>query len=143
MDQAKLQYYQLEKQNLLKKEKQTNYHKILTNHIGLHSTDYLTPYIALWSRVEDFNPKKLFDDINKKEAIRLRAMRRTVFVSHKNNLPILIPAISSSLESHRLENIKSIYSFPLGTIFLVIVNACEHLKNLAVFFLGFANHLIW
>ncbi|MHA1433395.1 MAG: DNA glycosylase AlkZ-like family protein [Candidatus Heimdallarchaeota archaeon] len=106
MDQQKLRLYQLEKQNLFTKEKQTNYHKILNNHIGLHSTDYLTPYIALWSRVENFDPKNLFDDINNKEAIRLRAMRRTVFVSHKDNLPVLIPTISEVLTPYKIDNIK-------------------------------------
>ena len=106
MDQSKFRLYQLEKQNLLTKEKSSNYHKILNDHIGLHSTDYLTPYFSLWSRIEDFDPKMLFNAINEKEAIRLRAMRRTVFVSHSDNLPILIPAISSALETHKLDNIK-------------------------------------
>lgn len=106
MDQIKLRLYQLKKQNLLVKEKQTNYQKILNEHIGLHSTDYLTPYVSLWSRVENFDPAVLFHDLNKKEAVRLRAMRRTIFVSHIDMLPTLIPSISSSLESHKLANIR-------------------------------------
>jgi hypothetical protein len=106
MDLKKLQLYQLQKQSLIIKEKSTNFHNVLINHIGLHSTDYLTPYIALWARVKDFDPIKLFNAINTKDAIRLRAMRRTVFVSHRDSLPILIPAISKSLEAHKLENIR-------------------------------------
>ncbi|MHA1354266.1 MAG: DNA glycosylase AlkZ-like family protein [Candidatus Heimdallarchaeota archaeon] len=106
MDLQKFRLYQLKKQNLLIKEKQTNYQKILFNHIALHSTDYLTPYISLWSRVEDFDPMSLFNAIKNKEAVRLRAMRRTVFVSHSENLPVLLPAISKVLEPYKMDNIK-------------------------------------
>jgi len=102
----KLRLYQLHKQNLLEKEKTSNYLNVLKNHIGLHSTDYLTPYISLWSRVEDFDPIKLFNAINEKDAVRLRAMRRTVFVSHKETLPVLLPAISKVLASYKIDNIK-------------------------------------
>ncbi|MHA1186992.1 MAG: DNA glycosylase AlkZ-like family protein [Candidatus Heimdallarchaeota archaeon] len=106
MDLQKFRLYQLKKQNLLIKEKQTNYQKILFNHIALHSTDYLTPYISLWSRVEDFDPMSLFNAIKNKEAVRLRAMRRTVFVSNSENLPVLLPAISKVLEPYKMDNIK-------------------------------------
>ena len=106
MELAKLRLYQLHKQNLLKKEKKVNYLHVLKDHIGFHSTDYLTPYISLWSRVEDFDPVLLFKAINEKDAVRLRAMRRTVFVSHKENLPVLLPAICKVLEPHKQANIK-------------------------------------
>ena len=76
----KRRFYHLHKQNLLHRAAANDYRKILKNHIALHSTDYTTPYLSLWARVRDFEPRKLLDDLNEKRAVRLRAFRGTVFV---------------------------------------------------------------
>ena len=49
--------FQLAKQNLIRKVKLNEYSKLFIEHIALHSTDYLTPYLSLWARVKNFDPK--------------------------------------------------------------------------------------
>ena len=99
MDQSiikKVRLFQLQKQHFLHKSSIKDYLTIVKENIGLHSTDYLTPYLSLWARVENFDPQLLFDDLNKhREAVRLRAFRGTIFVVHRDNLeraPVLSQA---------------------------------------------------
>jgi len=62
--------------------------------MGLHSTDYLTPYLSLWARVADFEPRTLFDDLNRtRTAVRMRAFRGTVFIVHRKNVPLLMSGL--------------------------------------------------
>ncbi|HEX9971891.1 MAG TPA: crosslink repair DNA glycosylase YcaQ family protein, partial [bacterium] len=87
MDFEKIRFYQLHKQNLLAKADPGEYRKLLLDHIALHSTDYLTPYLSLWARVKEFDPKALFNDLNDPfNALRMRIFRGTIFVIHRENL---------------------------------------------------------
>ncbi|NHJ33111.1 MAG: winged helix DNA-binding domain-containing protein [Asgard group archaeon] len=102
-----IQNYHLQKQSLLTKTKKQDFEEILKSHIGLHSTDYLTPYFSLWARVENFEPVSLFQAISEnKTAIRMRAFRRTVFVVHRNNLETIIGSMIHFLDKHKQNNIK-------------------------------------
>jgi len=93
MEFNKIRFYQRHKQNLICKVEEDHYSELLKDHIGLHSTDYLTPYISLWARVKNFEPKRLFDDLNEPwSAIRARAFRGTLFVIHKDNLKTIFGA---------------------------------------------------
>jgi len=106
MDITKIRYYHLHKQNLIEKAAPDDYRKLLKEHIGLHSTDYLTPYISLWARVKDFEPKSLFDDLNDPfNALRMRAFRGTIFVIHKENLATIISA-AKIFQSSTINNFK-------------------------------------
>jgi len=105
MELAKIRFYQLQKQNLIVKAQPNDYSALFKKHIGLHSTDYLTPYLSLWARIENFNPLFLFDDLNThRQALRLRAFRGTVFVVHKDNLNTVLSS-SQIFLSHRMEEI--------------------------------------
>ncbi len=87
MELRKLRLYHLKKQRLLQKAEMEVYADVFRDHIALHSTDYLTPYLSLWARIENFDPVVLFDDLNRhRNAFRLRAFRGTVFVVHKDIL---------------------------------------------------------
>ncbi|MCK5298094.1 MAG: AlkZ family DNA glycosylase [Candidatus Heimdallarchaeota archaeon] len=102
-----IQHYHLQKQSLRSKISQQDFGVILKNHIGLHSTDYLTPYFSLWARVKKFDPADLFQAISKnKLAVRMRAFRRTVFVVHRENLEIIIGSMIHFLDKHKRNNIK-------------------------------------
>ena len=102
-----IQHYHLQKQSLRSKISQQDFGVILKNHIGLHSTDYLTPYFSLWARVKKFDPADLFQAISKnKLAVRMRAFRRTVFVVHRENLEIIIGSMIHFLDKHKKNNIK-------------------------------------
>ncbi len=107
MDFKKLRMYLLQKQSLIEKTVKEEFMSVMKNQLALHSTDYLTPYLSLWARVDDFDPKQLFHNIsNEKSAIRMRVFRRTVFVVHRDNLEILIGSIVQFLEPFKIGNIK-------------------------------------
>jgi hypothetical protein len=90
---AKIRFHHLRKQNLLKSAPSGDYHPLLQKHIALHSTDYLTPYFSLRARLDNFNPKELFEDLNhNKTVLRLRAFRGTVFVLDREVLSETIAA---------------------------------------------------
>jgi len=76
--------FQFQKQFLLESAPQDQYAKVLNSQIGLHCTDTLTPYLSLWARVQNFEPRSLFEDELSGRAIRIRAFRGTLFVVHKN-----------------------------------------------------------
>jgi len=90
MSEQKIKNYLLQKQSLLNSEEKSGYLDIVQNHLGLHSTDYLTPYLSLWSRIKDFNPENLMKDLSEGIAVRKRAYRGTVFVIHKSILKLII-----------------------------------------------------
>ena len=107
MDLKKLRWYQLHKQNLVQQAAPENYADLLKDHIGLHSTDYLTPYLSLRARVKDFDPKRLFDDLNHPlNAIRMRAFRGTLFVIHRDNITT-ISAASKIFLAPIIKNFKN------------------------------------
>lgn len=90
MDLRTLRLYHLAKQNLMTRAPARDYRRVLKDHLGLHSTDYLTPYLSLQARVEGFEPRELFDDLNKtRKAVRVRAFRGTIFVVHRDNLALI------------------------------------------------------
>ena len=102
MDSVKRRFFLLEKQNLLKKKNSDNILDFIKHHIGLHSTDYLTPYFSLQSRLKDFNPAELFDLIvKKKDVVRFRAYRATLFILHKDDITLAI----ESTREHRIKRI--------------------------------------
>jgi hypothetical protein len=81
--------YLLSKQSLIHKQSIGQLTQLIHQQLGLHSTDYLTPYISLWNRIEDFDPEELFNKINSHELIRKRAYRGTVFVIDKDLLSLI------------------------------------------------------
>ena len=106
MEITNIRLFQLKNQNLIQQADSTEYTNILKDHIGLHSTDYLTPYISLWARIKSFEPKILFDDLNNfRNVVRLRAFRGTVFVVHKENLKDILGGATYFLAS-RIEQAK-------------------------------------
>lgn len=100
MDLRPLRLYQLDKQGLSVKAPRREYRRLFREHLGLHSTDYLTPYLSLWARVEDFEPRALLDDLNaSRTAVRVRAFRGTVFVVHRRNLGLVLGGLRPYHES--------------------------------------------
>lgn len=102
-DIRKIRFYHLQKQNLIQKASASSYPELLKKHLGLHSTDYLTPYFSLWARIENFDPARLFKDLNQKQAFRIRAFRGTLFVVHEENLKIILEALEYFLAGRRKE----------------------------------------
>ncbi len=132
MDFKKIRLYQLHKQNLIQKAETSDYSQLLIDHIGLHSTEYLTPYLSLWSRVKDFEPKSLFDDLNERgETLRMRAFRGTIFVIHRENLTQILGAskifLASAIQQYKKFLLKA--GLDLSSIEQAVVELLAH-KNL-------------
>ena len=89
MDDHTILNFILDKQSLISKKPANQLTTLINQQLGLHSTDYMTPYISLWNRIEDFDPELFFQSLNDFKFLRKRAYRGTVFVIDKNLLPIL------------------------------------------------------
>lgn len=92
-----LQWNQLRKQFLLD-EKPETFYEVVKAQLGLHSTDYWTPYLSVWSRIGDFDAKRMFESLeNGIEIVRTHAFRTTVHVMHIDNLSMIISATGPPL----------------------------------------------
>lgn len=61
--------------------------------LGLHSTDYATPYLSARARVADLEPGALFDRLRGGDGlVRINAFRNTVHVVHTADLPLVLAA---------------------------------------------------
>lgn len=92
-----LRFNLLRKQYLLAEE-DLIYSDPAKTHLGLHSTDYWTPYLSVYARIGDYDPKIMFDALNKgDQLVRIHAFRRTVFVIHTDKLPVILQAMGPLL----------------------------------------------
>ncbi|MEQ1508398.1 MAG: crosslink repair DNA glycosylase YcaQ family protein, partial [Myxococcota bacterium] len=61
--------------------------------IGLHSTDYASPYLSAWARVADVDPARLYARLNTGDGlVRINAMRNTVHVVRVADLAVISAA---------------------------------------------------
>lgn len=133
MDFKKIRLYHLQKQSLIQKAAASDFSRLHIDHIGLHSTDYLTPYLSLWARVKDFEPKQLFDDLNEPcNALRMRVFRGTIFVIHRENLKYVLKGSKIFLASIIKQNEKFLLKagLDLSSIERAVVNLLAHKKIL-------------
>ncbi|MFX0184300.1 MAG: winged helix DNA-binding domain-containing protein [Candidatus Hodarchaeota archaeon] len=101
-----LRLNQLQKQYLLDNN-EISFYDIAKDHLGLHSTDYWTPYLSVFARIGDYNPEKIFQSLNRGDKLaRINAFRRTLFVVHTDNLAMVFQATGSRFYD---ELIKSPY----------------------------------
>ncbi len=82
----------LRKQHAFEK-KPPDFYEIVKTQLGLHSTDYWTPYLSVWARIGDYDAESIFKSLNRGDRLlRLNAFRTTVHVVHIDNLSLLIHA---------------------------------------------------
>ena len=92
-----IHWNQLRKQHLLE-EKVSDCYEVAKAQLGLHSTDYWTPYFSVWARIGDFDAKRMFESINNGERlVRTHAFRTTLHVIHIDNLSMIISATGPAL----------------------------------------------
>lgn len=92
-----LHWNQLRKQGFLE-EKPSDFYEVAKEQLGLHSTDYWTPYLSVWARIGDFDAGRVFESINSgKTVVRTHAFRTTVHVIHLDNLSLVLSATGPSL----------------------------------------------
>ncbi len=76
-----------------------DFFEVVKRQIGLHSTDYWTPYLSAWSRIGDYDAEAVFNSLNSgKQLVRLNSFRGTVHVVHTDNLPVVVRATGPRLE---------------------------------------------
>ena len=92
-----LHWNQLRKQLLLD-EKVPDFYEVAKAQLGLHSTDYWTPYFSAWARLGDFDAKDMFESIDSgRKLVRTHAFRTTIHVMHIDNLSMILSATGPSL----------------------------------------------
>jgi predicted transcriptional regulator len=92
-----LHWNQLRKQHLLE-EKPSDFYQVAKIQLGLHSTDYWTPYLSVWARLGDYDADKMFESIdNGREIIRTHSFRTTLHVMHIDNLSMILSATGPAL----------------------------------------------
>ncbi len=66
--------------------------------IGLHSTDYATPYLSARARLGDLDADAVFTRLNAGDGLfRVNAMRNTVHVVQARDLPVLVAATGAAV----------------------------------------------
>lgn len=92
-----LHWNQLRKQFLLD-EKAVDFYDLVKAQLGLHSTDYWTPYLSAWARLGDYDTKGVFESIdNGRDIVRTHAFRTTLHVMHVDTLSMILSAIGPPL----------------------------------------------
>jgi hypothetical protein len=82
-----------------------SFYDVTRDQLGLHSTDYWTPYLSVWARIGNYNAEEIFRSLNSGDRlVRLNAFRTTVHVVHVENLPLLIrttgPFLRKKIRQH-------------------------------------------
>jgi hypothetical protein len=95
-----LRLNQLRKQYLIGTE-QIDFFEIAKKLIGLHSTDYWTPYLSAWARIGDYQTNEIFTALNTgKQLVRVSAFRGTAYVVHVDNLEVILGATGPLSETN-------------------------------------------
>ena len=94
VDQVRLNHYR--KQFLEMEGK--DFFDVAKAQLGLHSTDYWTPYFSVWTRIGDYDAEKVFEALNTGDRlVRLNSFRRTVHVIHTDNVPLVVNATGQNM----------------------------------------------
>lgn len=94
----------LARQLLLKRESVT-VPQALEHLVGLQAQSPSSPYLGLWSRLEDFDPLTLSTAIESRKAVRIALMRSTIHLVTARDCirlrPVVQGAVESSLSNYR------------------------------------------
>ncbi len=89
--------YVLQKHHLLNGSQAESVLQVVNDIIALHATSAGTPYISLFIRMKNFQGKHLDEELYvKRNLVRLRAMRGTLFITSTESAPMLYQATKMS-----------------------------------------------
>ncbi len=99
----------LQKQHLTAETKTTDIAAVTRNIGGLHSTSQTTPYLSLFSRVKDFSRNQFDEEAYvKKNLGKIRCIRKTVFIHHKDYIPWIINATKKQYEQRHVDYLANL-----------------------------------
>jgi DNA glycosylase AlkZ-like len=79
--------------------------EVVTHLVGMQAQNPLDPYLALWSRLADFDPDAFGRLVEKRELVRIVLMRSTIHLVTADDAlflrPIMQPVIDAELTRHR------------------------------------------
>lgn len=90
--------YILHKHHLLPSSQGESVIQVVNDIIALHATSVGTPYLSLFARVKNFKRRDLDEEFyEKRNLLRLRAMRDTLFITPTQLAPIIYQAVKPNL----------------------------------------------
>jgi uncharacterized protein YcaQ len=104
LEEQTVNQYVLHKQHLLDDSRAQNVMQAVNDIIALHATSVGTPYISLFARIRNFQRSDLDQEFyERRNLVRLRAMRGTLFIVSSDSAPVLFQA--TRLSEHHLSNL--------------------------------------
>ena len=93
-------------------DQRPSFYDLVENQLGLHSTDYWTPYLSIFARIGNYDAKELWNSLNSgRKLMKMNAFRGTVFLINTSNYNLINSAIGTSryknlLKAPPIRNLK-------------------------------------
>ncbi len=72
--------------------------EIVSSVIGLHASDFKTPFLSCFARSDDFRKESLYRELYQKRTLsKIKAMRNTLFIFRKGFVPTVFTALQGSV----------------------------------------------
>ena len=92
-DLGQVNHFVLRKHHLNDDTKIDNIVQIVSDIFGLHATGAITPYLSLFSRMENFKIEQLNNELSKTKTLaKIRCVRKTVYIVPKETIPTVFAA---------------------------------------------------
>jgi hypothetical protein len=88
----------LKKQHLTPGSHTNDTLEIVNSVVGLHATDFKTPFLSCFARSDDFRKESLYRELYQKRTLsKIKAMRNTLFIFRKEFVPTVFTALQGSV----------------------------------------------
>jgi len=99
----------LQKQHLTADSKTENISAVTRDIGGLHSTSQTAPYLSLFNRIENFSKNQLDEEAYvKKNLGKIRCIRKTVFLHHKEFIPWIVQATKKQYAKRHVDYLANL-----------------------------------
>jgi len=95
---SQINNFLLRKQHLSSESKIQSIPQVTKDIWGLHATNASTPYISLFNRINNFSKEFLNREIIEKKLVKIRCVRKTIYVVPKENVSIAFSATKDAIQ---------------------------------------------